>query len=333
MKVLVFGAGVIGCYLTHVLCSAGHDVTLLARGRWKETLEKNGLVLHHHLQHRKTVDHPKVIGCIEEGMSFQAAFAVMPCHQMEKILIELGELDSDILVLVGNNLHPSRMQREILHHSKGKKEILFGFQVTAGQRFEEYAVVERLGPSGLDLGCLHSLPSLETQDLLTQMFRGTGYGLHWQRDMEAYLFCHPCAVLPIAYVAYICSGDLRRSTAEQRRQMLHAPREAYDALKQQGIEILPDKDDLFYRPGPRRLLMRLLYFIMAKSRIGDLVACAHCRNAVSEMEMLDLEFAQLLSGSKGAQMPVWNALRAQMPSWQELHETYDHRKGEEHEGL
>lgn len=29
MKVLVYGAGVIGCYLTHVLCEAGNDVTLL----------------------------------------------------------------------------------------------------------------------------------------------------------------------------------------------------------------------------------------------------------------------------------------------------------------
>ena len=32
MKILIYGAGVIGSYLTHVLCAAGNDVTLLARG-------------------------------------------------------------------------------------------------------------------------------------------------------------------------------------------------------------------------------------------------------------------------------------------------------------
>lgn len=32
MKILVYGAGVIGSYLTHMLCAAGNDVTLLARG-------------------------------------------------------------------------------------------------------------------------------------------------------------------------------------------------------------------------------------------------------------------------------------------------------------
>lgn len=40
MKLLVYGAGVIGSYLAHVLCSAGHDVSILARGRRKEELEK-----------------------------------------------------------------------------------------------------------------------------------------------------------------------------------------------------------------------------------------------------------------------------------------------------
>ena len=60
MKVLVFGAGVIGCYLTHVLCEAGHNVTLLARGGWKDTLESHGLELRHHLQRKTTMDHPTV---------------------------------------------------------------------------------------------------------------------------------------------------------------------------------------------------------------------------------------------------------------------------------
>lgn len=38
MKVLVYGAGVIGCYLTHVLCEAGNDVTLLTRGFLDESI-------------------------------------------------------------------------------------------------------------------------------------------------------------------------------------------------------------------------------------------------------------------------------------------------------
>ena len=50
MKLLVYGAGVIGCELAHVLKKGGNDVTLLARGEWKGNLEKRGLVIRHYLQ-------------------------------------------------------------------------------------------------------------------------------------------------------------------------------------------------------------------------------------------------------------------------------------------
>lgn len=45
MRILVFGAGVIGCNLARNLYRAGKDVTLLARGSWAEEIKKNGLRL------------------------------------------------------------------------------------------------------------------------------------------------------------------------------------------------------------------------------------------------------------------------------------------------
>ena len=61
MKVLVYGAGVIGGQLVHALSIAGNDVTVIARGAWKETLQKDGLRIHHHIQKKDTVDHPRVL--------------------------------------------------------------------------------------------------------------------------------------------------------------------------------------------------------------------------------------------------------------------------------
>ena len=43
MKILVYGAGVLGCNLARNLFRAGKDVTLLARGNWAEEIRKNGL--------------------------------------------------------------------------------------------------------------------------------------------------------------------------------------------------------------------------------------------------------------------------------------------------
>lgn len=326
MKVLVFGAGVIGCYLTHVLCTAGHDVTLLARGAWKEALESRGLELRHHLQRRTTLDHPAIAGQIDPAIHWDAVFAVMPYSQMQAILPQLARADTGLIVLVGNNMRAAAMQEELLAQSAVPKEILFAFQVTGGERLGDRAIVERFGRSGLDIGALHGQPSEPARAKLEAMFRGTGYRLRWQPDMEAFLFCHPAAVLPIAYLAYACGGDLRRSTRAQRKQMLDAPAEAFDRLARLGIPILPEKDDLFYRPGFRRFVMRILYFIMAKTAVGDLIACNHCRNAVAEMELLDGDFTALLARGGTPDMPVWNALRAQMPSWAAIHQAYDGKK-------
>jgi len=323
MKVLVYGSGVIGCYLAHVLCTAGNDVTLLARGQWKEQLQRNGLRIRHHLQRKTTLDHPRVIGGIEEEKVYDAVFAVMPYNKMQAILEPLAAVRSPIVVLVGNNMSPAAIQREILKRSVCEKQVLFGFQATAGKRDHEEGmlVCERAGVGGMDIGGLRGLPDSDTKTKLETMFSGTGYKLHWQPDMEAYLTCHLAAVLPICYLAYACNGDLTGSTGKQRKLMRMASREAYAMLKAQDIPILPEGDDQYYAPGIKGAVMRFLYFGMAKWKTaGDLIACEHCRNAFEEMEMLDEAFEKLLARRPEFPMPNWRELKAQMPGWDAIRE-------------
>ena len=330
MKVLVYGSGVIGSYLAHVLCRADNDVTMLARGAWKAQLEANGLKIRHHLQLRQTLDRPKVIGDISEDDAYDAVFAVMPFNRIGAILGPLAAVRAPLVVLVGNNMRPAGMERAILDQTVCEKQVLFGFQVTAGKRDIEKGllVCERPGAGTMDIGCLHRLPDEATRARLAGAFAGTGYRLRWQPDMQAYLTCHLAAILPICYVAYACRGDLHASTGAQRRQMRLASREAYAMLRGQGVPILPAGDDRYYAPGPRGALMQFVYFVMARSRtVGDLVACEHCRNAYEEIEMLDAAFAEVVARSPGAPMPNWQALRARMPGWDEIRRQFGRGRG------
>ena len=325
MKVLVYGAGVIGSYLVHVLCTAGHAVTVLARGRWKQVLEENGLRIRHHLQHRETLDHPGVIGSVDEAGAYDAVFAVMPSDKMAQIVEPLAALQTPLVVLVGNNTDPEGMRDGILKQSTGPKEVLFGFQGTAGRRDLKTGCVicERLGRGSMDIGALHTLPSPEAKRTLETMFAGTGYRLGWQPDMAAFLLSHQALVLPIGYLAYACGTDLRRSSGAQRKQMLLATREAYGLLTAQGIPVLPEGSAKYYEPGIGRLLMRAVYFGMTKTgSIGDLVACEHCRNAYDEMQALDAAFAGVIVRTPDYPMPNWNALKVQMPDWETIRKTY-----------
>ena len=325
MKVLVYGSGVIGSYLAHVLCKGGNDVTVLAREPWKAQLEEHGLRIRHHLQRRETLDHPRIIGDISESNAYDAAFAVMPYNKIGAILEPLAQVRAPLVVLVGNNMSPAAMEKAILGQTVCEKQVLFGFQVTAGKRDMEKGLLicERLGAGNMDIGGLHRLPDAATRAKLNGAFAGTGYRLNWQNDMEAYLICHLAAILPIGYIAYACDGDMRASTGAQRRLMRLASREAYAMLQTQGVPILPAGDERYYAPGPRGALMQFLYFVMAKNRsIGDLVACEHCRNAWAEMEMLDQAFMEAAARSPEVPMPHWHELRGQMPSWEEVRQRY-----------
>ena len=47
MKILVYGAGVLGCNLAKSLYRAGKDVTLLARGNWIPRLREDSDITRH----------------------------------------------------------------------------------------------------------------------------------------------------------------------------------------------------------------------------------------------------------------------------------------------
>ena len=320
-KVLVFGAGVIGAYLAHVLTEAGNDVTILARKERSESLNRNGLVIYHHLQRKTTVDRVNAVTSVE-GLSFDVAFVPMPYHKIRQALPQICELNAKLLILVGNDLAPAEIESYIHEHAPGIRKILFGFQVSGGKKETDRFVCERFGGSWMDIGQLHGKTDPRLERLVTRLFAGTSYRLNWQADMEAYLICHPAAILPIAYLSYICEGDLRSSSGQQRKMMVDASHEAYECLKAKGIPIYPEGDDRFFENGLRGSAMQLLYLVMAKSKIGDLVACEHCRNAVSEMEQIDLFYEDLMKDYPAEKLKVWNALRMQMPPWEELHKKY-----------
>lgn len=319
-KVLVFGAGVIGSYLAHVLCEAGNEVTILARRDRVKSLNRNGLVIRHRLQGKVTKDMVEAVTSVE-GRAFDAAFVVMPYHELKMTLPEIDKLQAKLLVLVGNDATPAEMERHIKENAPGIKKILFGFQATAEKKEEDRYICERLG-GGMAIGQLHGETALKLKKWVQRMFDGTNYRLNWQGDMESYLVCHLAAILPIGYLTYICNGDLRSSTSRQRKMMFDASHEAYEFLKTKGITICPVDDDKFYGKGIRGGIMGCLYFVMAKTKIGDMMACEHCRNSVSEMEQLDLFYEKLMQGYPAEKLKAWQKLRSQMPSWEELHILY-----------
>lgn len=322
MKVLIYGAGVIGSFLTHVLCEAGQEVTILARGTWKKVLEQNGLTIVHSLQKTTTVDHPRVIGQLDDT-AYDAVFAVMQHQQLKEIVPELANVNAPLVVCVGNNLSASEMEREIVELSASPKNVLFGFQGTAGRREDGKVICVRFGNGSMSLGGLHEEPEERVKKKIEALFAGTKYRLTWVPDMDAWYRCHLTLVLPAAYLCYTTGCNLRKTTRRQRKLLLDAAREAFCLLKELGYGVYPPGEDTYYQPGAKRLLMAGMVFIMAKTVVGDLAASDHCRHAVTEMEGLDKAWTVMREQKPDVPMPAFDTLRSEMPEWSALHCLYE----------
>ncbi|MDE7176764.1 MAG: NAD-binding protein [Lachnospiraceae bacterium] len=131
MKILVYGAGVIGCELAHVLKKGGNDVTLLARGEWKNTLGRSGLVIKHYLQMKTTKDNIKVTGCLNPDDEYDIIFVVMQADQVPDVLAALAANVSQYVVFIGNNPWTEKTEAAVRSGSSVKKEVAFGFMTAA----------------------------------------------------------------------------------------------------------------------------------------------------------------------------------------------------------
>lgn len=321
MKILVYGAGVIGGQLVHALTISGNDVTVIARGAWKEALEKDGLRIRHYIQKKDTTDHPRVLEK-PDGQRYDIAFAVMQYRQMERILEDLAAVNCPIVVLVGNNLSVSEMERRILRAAASPKEVLFGFGSTAGTRENGKLTTVHTGDGKLTIGKAHAEVTAAEKTLLKRLFAGSRMSISWCDDMDAWLKYHAAFILPVVYLCYKTGCDLTKSTKEDRKLLLDAVGDAYHLLMALGYPVRPVGDEKNLEPGISNQLVKLVIYWMSRTRLGALCTTEHCRHAPQEMEDLDKAFQGLRARKPDFPMPHYDELYTMMPSWEEIRNTY-----------
>ena len=324
MKVLVYGCGVIGSQLIHVLCKAGNDVTVVSKSRWGEVLKEKGLHIRHYLQRKETVDHFRVTDTLPDE-EFDAVFSVMQGIQQESVLEELGKAKAPMVIFVGNNPLCEETEKKFMEHCEGNRSVLFGFQGTAGGRFEDRVTVLHWGDGSMTVGKLHKEVSAAERITLISAFSGTDYSLRFEDDMHGWLWSHAAFILPAALECYALGGDLRNIGNSRLSELLDAIRECYALLKRAGIKIRPEGDESLFDSRLKMTGIKSALHFFCKTKIGELAASVHCKNAVSEMEWLDLCFKKLRLENPDVAMPAFDRLRRSAPSWEELHETYDNR--------
>jgi 2-dehydropantoate 2-reductase len=301
MKILVYGAGVLGCNIANNFYRSGKDVTLLARGEWKETLQKNGLKIKNKLAFGKTTTSKvNIISTLNKEDKFDVIFVVVRYTQIESVVPVLNANSSKNIVFVGNNVSAKELAQKL-----PKKNVMFAFAASAGHR-EGDAVVS-VDMKNITIGQLKE--SKPNKDFINSIFKGTKYKVVYEPNMEDWLLCHAAAVIPAAFACYYTDGNLKKikKDKEYLMKLVAAVIEGYSAIKKAGHSLLPKSEEDFETKKFQRVNY-LLFKILAATFLGKICLSDHAMNAVEEMGKLALDLEKFMDEC-GVDYPVWKELK------------------------
>ncbi|MFB5762136.1 ketopantoate reductase family protein [Paenibacillus medicaginis] len=304
MKILIYGAGVLGSYLAHALVRGDNNVTMLARGRRLDELRDDGNVLRHHLQLRTTVDKVNVISELQPEDVYDLIFVVMKYPDFRAVLPALAANHSRHVVIVGNNASPHEMQDYLQANSPVQKKIAFAFIAGGGWK-ETGRVVSVHGPKGqMTIGGLGE--ELDWRAVIDQTFTGAKFKVTFYNDMEEWLKSHFMLILPLNSIAAAYDGDLRKAVRDSRllNQVIDAIDEGHQVLEKLGYTVTPElQKDL---PRKKRLLLYMGLKLMLKVPV---VKNLLSDKAISQNEVSALQQAfNDLKQKAGIPTPNWDKL-------------------------
>lgn len=299
MKILVLGAGVLGCNLAKNLYCSGKNVTLLARGNWAKEIRENGLRIKNKFSPRMSVSRVPVVTELEPDDFYDVIFVVVRYTQIESIIETLQANKTKNIVFVGNNVRAAEMAARL-----PEKNVMFAFASSAGHRESDHVASADLRK--MTIGQLVGAQSNEK--LIGQIFDGTKYKITYEPNMGDYLLCHAAFVIPAVFACYKTDGNLKKVKKDNAylNRLIDANIEGYRAIKNAGHEILPKEDNEFEGSAYRKTCFRF-FKLMCATSLGKICISDHAMNAVDEMSALNRDLKKFFD-ENSAEYPIWQEL-------------------------
>lgn len=285
MKVLIYGAGVIGS-LYAVLFSKNEnvDVSIYARGHRLENLRENGL-RYYDKGAVQTAD-VRIVGAVKNDDVYDIIFLTVRENQLYKALEELCDNESRTIVTMVNSLDDYRKWEDIC----GKGKIIPAFP-GAGGSVDDGILNAGLTPALIQPTTFGEISGKKTKRTseLSELFHSSHIPYQRVPDMHLWQLCHLAMVVPIAD-AYYESSEPENAGADSKLMTKTAGeiKRNMKWLKVHHGKLSPKKFYMFTLL-PKRLLAKGLA-ITFRSEFGDRFMYRHAMNAPDEMMELHRQF-------------------------------------------
>ncbi|WP_062351886.1 ketopantoate reductase family protein [Herbidospora yilanensis] len=227
MKILVYGAGVVGSQFAVRLREAGHDVSLLARGERLASLRRHGVQLAEAGSPAvrripvPVVDHP--------ADGYELITVLVRAHQVDSVLASLAGLDGDVLFL-----HNWAAGAQPLGAVIGHERVLLGSPTAGGTmdgdviRYRAANTITRRVAMPIGEPDGRTTPRLER---IVRTFRAAGIKARATPGMDARLRTHAAFAVPLGQTVRAAGGPAALAGDKDAvRGMLHLMRRNLAAL-------------------------------------------------------------------------------------------------------
>lgn len=306
MKILVYGAGVLGSFYAARLAESGQDVSILARGKRLAEIRDHGIVLESARRGIRTATRVRAVEKLAPDDVYTWVLVLMRRNQVASILPALAENNHtpNVLFMMNNASGPAEMIRAL-----GCDRVVLGFPGAGGVR-EGHVIRYVAGRGGDGATATVGEPDGRVSSRLVELegvFAQAGFSARLEPNMDAWLKTHVALISPLANALYMAGSDTHRlaGTRDALVLMLRAMREGLRVLRALDIPVRPPTVQIL-AGLPEPLLVVLLQRLL-DSEIAEIAIEGHARAARDEMKQLADEF-QALALSAGIPTPAMDCL-------------------------
>ncbi len=299
MKILIYGAGVIGQIYAARLHEAGHDVTVFARHQTGETLARDGItlvnaaVVNGAALNEATASPVRVdvTGDLGSDRSFGLVLVTVRRDQVDEILPTLAGLKASNVVMLQNN----SLDLDRIADIAGRDRTLFGFPGVGGYRRDDGAISYiEIPQQPTTLGQRGG-----QEDVVAEVFTSAGFAVATTADMHGWLKTHGVFIAAMCASINSCGGDAVKLAADRERvaTMIRAAGEGFRALTSQGVAVQPRPLKMIFTVVPRVFAVRY-WQRQLRGTVGTVALAPHARMTKdTELPVLYGDVQKMIQGT------------------------------------
>ncbi len=202
MKILVYGAGVLGSLYAARLHEARHEVTLVARGEHLTALRERGVQL---AQGDSPVIRSVPVRVVEHPAGrYDLILVFVRSHQVDAVLESVANVQGDVVFLLNWAGGPEPLAAAI-----GRERVLLGFANAGGTMDGE--VVRYRRDTSLTRFVHMAIGELDGQttprlERIMQTFRSAGFAVKVEPRVDAWLKTHAAFEVPLGQAVHAAGG-------------------------------------------------------------------------------------------------------------------------------